>query len=244
MAVVKDYYKVLGLEPAGSAQGKEWKDKLRKAYKSALLTAHPDKASSQTPASKTGEDSYTVDDVKEALAVLSDDRKRNDHDRWLLTAQGQREGDAGANGNARPATDFVLGLELLDLSDFEASIGYERIDSAPSTPDFDDLENLHIHAHPSEHPEEQDEEGHRPPSTGSVPAIQEPHLATNEEEGERESGAGEMQWTRSCRCGAEQGFRILESELEEAEGRGESEVLVGCEGCSLWVRVGFDVEEG
>jgi diphthamide biosynthesis protein 4 len=57
-------------------------------------------------------------------------------------------------------------------------------------------------------------------------------------------GDGQMEWTRSCRCGAEKGFRILEEELEDAEKRGEKEVLVGCEGCSLWVRVGFEVEEG
>ena len=50
--------------------------------------------------------------------------------------------------------------------------------------------------------------------------------------------------SRACRCGADKGFMILEEELEDAEGRGEKEVLVGCEGCSLWVRVGFDVEEG
>ncbi|KAF2854687.1 hypothetical protein T440DRAFT_514574 [Plenodomus tracheiphilus IPT5] len=57
-------------------------------------------------------------------------------------------------------------------------------------------------------------------------------------------GRGQMEWARGCRCGAEKGFRILEEELEDAERRGEKEVLVGCDGCSLWVRVGFDVEEG
>ena len=55
---------------------------------------------------------------------------------------------------------------------------------------------------------------------------------------------GETAWTRSCRCGAASGFRIAERQLESAERRGETEVLVGCEGCSLWVRVGFAVEHG
>jgi diphthamide biosynthesis protein 4 len=52
-----------------------------------------------------------------------------------------------------------------------------------------------------------------------------------------------MEWTRACRCGMEKGYTILEEELEDAEQRGEGEVLVGCEGCSLWVRVGFGVED-
>ncbi|KAH7132035.1 hypothetical protein B0J11DRAFT_214912 [Dendryphion nanum] len=61
--------------------------------------------------------------------------------------------------------------------------------------------------------------------------------------GEEVGGAGVgMEWIRKCRCGAERGFWIGEEELEEACARGEKEVLVGCEGCSLWVRVGFDVE--
>ncbi|KAF2003396.1 hypothetical protein P154DRAFT_617684 [Amniculicola lignicola CBS 123094] len=60
-----------------------------------------------------------------------------------------------------------------------------------------------------------------------------------EEEGTEAEG---MVWTRPCRCGAEGGFRIEEEELERASGRGEKEVLVGCGGCSLWVRVGFEVE--
>lgn len=46
-------------------------------------------------------------------------------------------------------------------------------------------------------------------------------------------------WYRPCRCGAERGFSITEKELEgEAE---SGEVLVGCKGCSLWIRVLFRV---
>lgn len=61
---------------------------------------------------------------------------------------------------------------------------------------------------------------------------------------EGEGEGEEVQWTRGCRCGDQEGFRIVEEDLEDAEGRGEKEVLVGCGGCSLWVRVGFEVEEG
>ncbi|KAI5811464.1 hypothetical protein DFH27DRAFT_520880 [Peziza echinospora] len=53
------------------------------------------------------------------------------------------------------------------------------------------------------------------------------------------------QWsrhTRSCRCGEEEGFVVLDHELAESVGPdGKGEVVVGCAGCSLWVRVGFGV---
>lgn len=54
-------------------------------------------------------------------------------------------------------------------------------------------------------------------------------------------------WWRGCRCGEERAFVVREGDLERAlesvSGAGAGEVLVGCCGCSLWVRVGFAVEE-
>lgn len=117
--------------------------------------------------------------------VLDDTRARADYDNWLLrnphvlSAASTGTGANKNNGAQTLSQDFILGLELLDLSDFD------------------------------------------------------------EQDGE----VAEGEWTRACRCGDEKGFRILEEDLEDAEGRGEKEVLVGCRGCSLWVRVGFDVEE-
>lgn len=46
-------------------------------------------------------------------------------------------------------------------------------------------------------------------------------------------------WLKSCRCGDEQGFQILGADLEEASDLGE--LYVGCRGCSLWLRVLFEV---
>jgi diphthamide biosynthesis protein 4 len=51
---------------------------------------------------------------------------------------------------------------------------------------------------------------------------------------------GEETWTRACRCGDYGGFVVSEKELEaNAE---DGEVIVGCRGCSLWLRVLFGVE--
>ena len=57
-------------------------------------------------------------------------------------------------------------------------------------------------------------------------------------------------WSKTCRCGNEKGFVVTETELEEADERQfaekskEREVLVGCQGCSLFIRVTFAVEPG
>lgn len=48
-------------------------------------------------------------------------------------------------------------------------------------------------------------------------------------------------WHRSCRCGNEEGFAFGEDDLEEAGDLGE--LVVGCQDCSLWLRVCFAVVE-
>lgn len=239
MVFTKDYYTILGLEHSSSKSLTQ--DALRKAYKSALLSAHPDKATALPHLQSQGA-VRTIDDVKEALAVLSDATKRAEYDGWLAT-----QNNVNAQGQGSLGTDFVLGLELLDLSDFEVSMPFTRIESAPSTPDFDDLRpvspaelnasSAEDSAAPTSDEHHDDDDDDDDEGAGDDTA--------RERQGEGEhNGVGGMEWSRGCRCGAEKGFRILERELEDAETRGEKEVLVGCEGCSLWVRVGFDVEEG
>lgn len=48
-------------------------------------------------------------------------------------------------------------------------------------------------------------------------------------------------WTKNCRCGNEEGFIITEKDLDENVEYGE--VVVGCNGCSLWLRVLFTTVE-
>lgn len=56
-----------------------------------------------------------------------------------------------------------------------------------------------------------------------------------------ESGE-EIVWFRECRCGDERGFLVSEDELEKEVEHGE--IVVGCRGCSLWLKVLFAAEEG
>jgi curved DNA-binding protein CbpA len=46
-------------------------------------------------------------------------------------------------------------------------------------------------------------------------------------------------WSRSCRCGNPKGFSFAESDLEEVEDEGN--LIVGCQDCSLWLKVHFAV---
>lgn len=47
-------------------------------------------------------------------------------------------------------------------------------------------------------------------------------------------------WTKSCRCGVG-GYVVTEEELEQ--NLEDRELIVGCKGCSLWLRVLFSVDE-
>ena len=49
-------------------------------------------------------------------------------------------------------------------------------------------------------------------------------------------------WQRDCRCGNDVGFAVTEEELEAS--LHARELVVGCQGCSLWLRVLFSVEDG
>jgi diphthamide biosynthesis protein 4 len=53
---------------------------------------------------------------------------------------------------------------------------------------------------------------------------------------------GRRCWLRRCRCGAV--ARLDELDLDAADSNGEAAVLVPCEGCSLWARVVFAVDDG
>ncbi|GLA56755.1 diphthamide biosynthesis protein 4 [Aspergillus tubingensis] len=57
-----------------------------------------------------------------------------------------------------------------------------------------------------------------------------------------ESDADAALWYRGCRCGDERGFLVTEQDLEREAEHGE--IVVGCRGCSLWMKVLFAVEDG
>lgn len=54
-----------------------------------------------------------------------------------------------------------------------------------------------------------------------------------------EEGNGDI-WYRGCRCGDERGFSVTEEDLEREADHGE--IVIGCRGCSLWLKILFAVE--
>lgn len=64
-----------------------------------------------------------------------------------------------------------------------------------------------------------------------------------EPHGDTRDGSGEpgAYWYRGCRCGDEKGFVATEEELEREAQHGE--IVIGCRGCSLWMKVLFAVAE-
>ncbi|KAJ5437916.1 Heat shock protein DnaJN-terminal [Penicillium daleae] len=56
-----------------------------------------------------------------------------------------------------------------------------------------------------------------------------------------EDGERRACWYRGCRCGDDRGFLVTEDDLEREADHGE--IIVGCRGCSLWLKVLFAVED-
>ncbi|KAF2200749.1 hypothetical protein GQ43DRAFT_463733 [Delitschia confertaspora ATCC 74209] len=222
MAPLKNYYTVLGLPTPSYSYGRDSisgddkvvqeqeRERIKKAYRRRMLECHPDKVKTKTTTAtdkSVGRTVFTVDEIKEAYAILSSAPRRAEWAReWRLYGHrhshtGNGEGGEGEKREreAEGEDEFVLGLEYLDLDE-----------------DFTCL-------------------------SSSPPSSFPPCPATSPSPNTTES---QMQWTRPCRCGSACGFRVSEEELERCVERGEKEVLVGCAGCSLWVRVGFEVLDG
>lgn len=160
------YYEILSLPPTLQNEPVLPAQVLRRAYKRALLQNHPDR--NLTP------QTYSVDQITDAYAILGDQKKRARYDKELRLR-------AGGEGRGKKDVGYRTGMEVVDLDDLEVD----------------------------------------------------------------ERGEGRA-WYKGCRCGDERGFEVLEGELEDAAGAGEGEVMVGCRGCSLWLRVLFGIleEEG
>lgn len=72
------------------------------------------------------------------------------------------------------------------------------------------------------------------------------HFLESEEEG-RSGG----RFTKSCRCGAEEGYVLTEEDMDDVEeevrqqemnnGSKARSMIIGCLGCSLWVQVDWVV---
>lgn len=63
----------------------------------------------------------------------------------------------------------------------------------------------------------------------------------NENENEKDATVTGNIWKRACRCGSIPAFVVTEAELEKSADEGE--LVTGCKGCSLWLKVMFTVDD-
>ncbi len=75
---VKDYYAVLGVPPDATASA------IKKAYRSLVQRYHPDRLQPDDDAELAYQ---RMLEINEAIAVLSDDKRRADHDRQRAAAE-------------------------------------------------------------------------------------------------------------------------------------------------------------
>ncbi|KAF1824170.1 DnaJ-domain-containing protein [Dissoconium aciculare CBS 342.82] len=162
MSSFVDYYELLGLGDRRNGDDNVGTDELKRGYKRALLSHHPDKQSRSSSTS-----SITVDTITMAYQTLSDPQRRAEYDRQL---QSRRAIEFDKSHGAETCT----GLDVIDLGD----------------------------------------------------------LSCDEDSGN---------WTKDCRCGSQPAFVLTELELEANSHLGE--VIVGCKGCSLWLKILYSVEE-
>ncbi|PHH73832.1 hypothetical protein CDD82_5250 [Ophiocordyceps australis] len=111
-----NHYQVLGLTPCILSSAKDPLALLKCAYRRALLQNHPDKSTNSTPSCSSfspprstlpsaGFSTYTIDQIGQALAVLSSPSQRATYDASLRHA-------------IRPTcTPFQTGVENVDLDD-------------------------------------------------------------------------------------------------------------------------------
>ena len=76
---MKDYYESLGIQKTATA------DEIKKAYRNLAFKYHPDR----NPDDKVAEERFK--EISEAYAVLSDDRKRAEYDRYGSYSGAQNE---------------------------------------------------------------------------------------------------------------------------------------------------------
>jgi DnaJ-class molecular chaperone with C-terminal Zn finger domain len=116
------YYDILNISPKAISSLDDPSPLIKRAYRRALLTHHPDKAK-QLPVSPSNQRNpgttvvYTIDQITVAYTTLSTPSLRAAYDRSLLTAHNGEEGSHSQHQGA----DFQTGIETVDLDDLDYS---------------------------------------------------------------------------------------------------------------------------
>ncbi|KAL2260639.1 hypothetical protein VTK26DRAFT_5297 [Humicola hyalothermophila] len=206
------YYEILNLSQSAVSSSPEPGTLIKRAYRRALLSHHPDKtrpphphspnSTSQPPppppaaaAAAPGTTTFTIDQISAAYATLSRPSQRAAYDRTLLL-RSQSSQPLSPSQRTRP--DFQTGIETVDLDDLDCEEFTNTTTAAAAAA----------------------------AARGAPPTTTTTTTTTT-------------RWYRACRCGNPRGYLFDEADLEDAADLGE--LMVGCADCSLWLRVHFAV---
>jgi curved DNA-binding protein CbpA len=217
------HYEVLSLSQAAVSSADDPAGLIKRAYRRALLSHHPDKTNKHhqnttstataTATAPSTRPTFTIDQISTAYATLSRPSQRAAYDQSLLlgntdngttTNQGHH---SQSENQSHHRQDFQTGIETVDLDD----LAYFEED------------------HDSKRGDQEAEEGGGGRGGGGRGG------------GGRGGGGGVGWWYRACRCGNPRGYLFSTDDLEEAADVGE--LMIGCADCSLWLRVHFAVVE-
>ncbi|KAM7209057.1 Diphthamide biosynthesis protein 4 [Naviculisporaceae sp. PSN 640] len=129
-----NYYDILSLTPSSIddayLKGGETSSTqlIKRAYRRALLSHHPDKQQHQQNAShpttkttNTNLHEYTIDQISQAYAILSSPTQRSLYDRQLKLQNSSSSTDSSSSSNPQQSQDlFQTGIENIDLDDLES----------------------------------------------------------------------------------------------------------------------------
>lgn len=200
---------------------------LKAAYRAALLRWHPDKASVTRGVQQgqgegdrgRGRDRDGDGDWDGRAGDTSDEEAKEGARNRPGTGLGPGTGDA--NALPGPSIDAI-------------TTAYRVLSSPPARRAFEKTLLSALSAHSATTANANDPDAATAPHTGL-------ELVDLDDLAYELAPTGEALWTRACRCGEARGFVVHERELVAEEEAGGREVLVGCVGCSLWLRVQFGV---
>jgi curved DNA-binding protein CbpA len=126
------YYEILNLSPSTLSSQEDQNPNttaslLKRAYRRALLTHHPDKTKTKnsphpTPLHQGKKEKFTIDQISTAYATLSRPTQRQAYDRSLLL-QSQSHSllqiGGGTGTGTGTGTEFQTGIESIDLDDLD-----------------------------------------------------------------------------------------------------------------------------
>ncbi len=126
------YYEILGISPAAIAalEQQDTSQFIKRAYRRALLSHHPDKTNSNKShttttstnhiSSQTVAPKFTIDQISTAYAILSNPTQRASYDLTLLSFSSLSH---SLSPSSRLQSQFQTGIETVDLDD----LAYEEL---------------------------------------------------------------------------------------------------------------------